>query len=108
MKAGTAEKLVLNMISTGSMARLGYVYDNLMVHVRLKNSKLIERGTTIVATSTGLQRNAARKLLRSAGNDVAVAIVIAKANVSRSDATWALKTANGSVRKAITLVGSRL
>lgn len=108
MKAGTAEKLVLNMISTGSMARLGYVYDNLMVHVRLKNSKLIERGTTIVATSTGLQRNAARKLLRSAGNDVAVAIVIAKANVSRSDATWALKTANGSVRKAITLAGSRL
>ena len=107
MKAGTAEKLVLNMISTGSMARLGYVYDNLMVHVRLKNSKLIERGTTIVVTSTGLDRNAARKLLRTAGNDVAIAIIMKKANVSRTEATRALKEANGNVRKAIAWAQTR-
>jgi len=101
MKAGTAEKMVLNMISTGSMARLGYVYDNLMVHVRLKNSKLIERGTTIVAKSTGLDRNSARKLLRASGNDVSVALVMQKADVTRLQADRAVKAANGNVREAI-------
>jgi len=108
MKAGTAEKMVLNMISTGSMARLGYVYDNLMVHVRLKNTKLIERGTTIVATSTGLNRKAASRLLRMAGNDVAIAIIMAKAEVSAAEATHALKAAHGSLRKAIALARSRI
>jgi len=107
MKAGTAEKMVLNMISTGSMARLGYVYDNLMVHVRLKNSKLIERGTTIVATSTGLERKASRKLLRASGNDVSVALVMQKAGVSRSEAARSVKAANGNVRRAIELARSQ-
>jgi N-acetylmuramic acid 6-phosphate (MurNAc-6-P) etherase len=83
------------------------VYDNLMVHVRLKNSKLIERGTTIVATTTGLDRKAARKLLRAARNDVAIAIIMEKATVSRIEAIRALKEANGSVRRAIALARTR-
>jgi len=69
--------------------------------VRLKNSKLIERGTTIVAKSTGLDRNSARKLLRASGNDVSVALVMQKADVTRLQADRAVKAANGNVREAI-------
>ena len=61
MKAGTAQKMVLNMLSTGAMARLGYVYSNLMVNVHLKNSKLLERGIRILQQATGLNRGAWRQ-----------------------------------------------
>ena len=63
MKAGTAHKMVLNMISTGAMARLGYVYGNLMVNVWTKNEKLVQRATRIVEQAIGLEHDAARKAL---------------------------------------------
>ena len=101
MKAGTAEKLVLNMLSTGAMVRLGYVYGNLMVNLHQKNSKLTERAITIVARALDTSREQAREALQRAGRDVPVAIVMAKAGVSRANAEKFLQVARGHVRRAI-------
>jgi len=101
MKAGTAQKMILNMLSTGAMTRLGCVYGNLMVNVRPRNVKLIERGVGIVEKAAGLDHRAARKLLASAGGLVQIAMVMAKAGVSRTRAVAALEESSGRVRKAI-------
>jgi N-acetylmuramic acid 6-phosphate etherase len=101
MKAGTAHKMVLNMLSTGAMVRLGYVYGNLMVNLHQKNSKLTERAVTIVERALGTNRTQARKALHAAGNDVRVAIVMRLARMSRKEAESSLKLANGNVRRAI-------
>ena len=101
MKAGTAQKMILNMLSTGAMTRLGHVYSNLMVNVRPKNEKLVERGVGILEKAAGLDRAAARKLLAAAGGRVSVAMVMAKAGVNRNHALAALSEARGQIRKAI-------
>jgi N-acetylmuramic acid 6-phosphate etherase len=101
MKAGSAEKMVLNMLSTGAMVKLGYVYGNLMVHLRQKNTKLTERAISIVQEALGLNRDEARVALRGAGGDVPVAIVMGKADVSRKIAERLLRASNGHVRRAI-------
>jgi N-acetylmuramic acid 6-phosphate etherase len=106
MKAGTAEKLVLNMLSTGAMVRLGYVYGNLMVNLHQKNSKLTERAITIVARALDTSREQAREALQRAGRDVPVAIVMAKAGVSRVSAERYLKDSRGHVRCAVTAASS--
>lgn len=103
MKAGTAQKMVLNMITTGAMTRLGYVYGNLMVNLRLKNSKLSERGITILQHAAHVDRDRARSVLKFASNDVPIALVMLKAGVSPAQATRALKSTSGHVRKAIAL-----
>ena len=100
MKAGTAQKMVLNMLSTGAMTRLGYVYGNLMVNVHLKNEKLVERGITILQKATRIGRPAAEEMLRTAGS-VPAALVMFHAEVSRADAARALRAAKGNVRAAI-------
>src|SRR5499427_7026031 len=100
MKAGTAQKMILNMLSTGAMARLGYVYSNLMINLRLKNEKLSQRGLRILANTVGLEPAEARELLAAAGNELPVAMVMAKAAVSRAEAVSALKKSGGRVRKA--------
>src|SRR6266542_3600132 len=74
MKAGTAQKLVLNMLSTGAMVRLGYVYGNLMVNLHQKNTKLVERAVAIVERVLGIGRKAAKRALKSAGGNVRHAI----------------------------------
>jgi N-acetylmuramic acid 6-phosphate etherase len=107
MKAGTAQKMILNMISTGAMTRLGYVYGNLMVNVSPKNKKLVERGVGILETAAGLNHAAARKLLAAAGGRVPVALVMAKAGASRDRAVAALKQSRGQVRRAIALANPR-
>jgi N-acetylmuramic acid 6-phosphate etherase len=84
MKAGTAQKLVLNMLSTGAMARLGYVYGNLMVNVHVKNKKLRERGLAILERAAGIERVAAEKTLRAAGRSVPVALQAARGHVRRA------------------------
>ena len=101
MKAGTAQKMVLNILSTGAMTRLGYVYGNLMVNVHQKNEKLIERTMAIVESGAGVSREVARQALRKAGNSVPAALVMLNAGVGRSQAEAALKAAGGNVRKAI-------
>jgi N-acetylmuramic acid 6-phosphate etherase len=85
MKAGTAQKMILNMLTTGAMTRLGYVYGNLMVNVSPKNRKLIERGVGILEKAAGLDHRAARKFLAAAGGRVSVAMVMAKTGVSRAE-----------------------
>ncbi len=103
MKAGTAQKMVLNMLSTGAMVRLGFVYGNLMVNVRPRNKKLAERTVSIVETGSKLQETDARRALRKSGNSVAVALVMLKAKVNRGQAQRALRSALGNVRRAIAL-----
>jgi N-acetylmuramic acid 6-phosphate etherase len=103
MKAGTAHKMVLNMISTAAMTRLGYVYGNLMVNVVPKNQKLVQRAVAILERATGENHAAATRALKASGNRTPVALVMLAANVSRGEATTALKKADGNVRKAITL-----
>ena len=106
MKAGTAQKMILNMLTTGAMTRLGYVYGNLMVNLHLKNEKLAERGLSILEKAAALDRRQARKILRAAGNRVPVALVMAKTGVSAVQASAALKKSSGHVRKAIALAES--
>jgi N-acetylmuramic acid 6-phosphate etherase len=106
MKAGTAQKMILNMLSTGAMTRLGYVYGNLMVNLHTKNEKLIERAVGILEESAGLDRAAADKLLAAAGGRVPLALVMAKAEVSRARAAAALRESRGQVRRAIALAKS--
>jgi N-acetylmuramic acid 6-phosphate etherase len=101
MKAGTAQKMILNMLTTGAMTRLGYVYGNLMVNLHLKNEKLAARGIGILEQAAEIDRAAARKLLKSAHNSVPVALVMAKAGVTRTQALSALTQARGHVRNAV-------
>jgi N-acetylmuramic acid 6-phosphate etherase len=107
MKAGTAQKMILNMLSTGAMTRLGYVYGNLMVNLHAKNSKLLERAVGILETTVGVNRETARKLLTAAGGRVPVALVMAKAEVRRTVAVAVLKESHGKVRRAIALAITR-
>ena len=101
MKAGTAQKMILNMLSTGAMARLGYVYGNLMVNVHVKNRKLWERGVTILQQAARIKRLAADRALKAAGDSVPVALVMLKAGVSKKEARRRLKVARGNVRRAM-------
>jgi N-acetylmuramic acid 6-phosphate etherase len=101
MKAGTAQKMILNMLSTGAMARLGYVYGNLMVNVHVKNKKLWARGVTILERAAGVDRGAADQALKAAGRSVPVALVMLKAGVSKPEAQRRLNVAGGNVRRAI-------
>ncbi|MFY9674597.1 MAG: N-acetylmuramic acid 6-phosphate etherase [Terriglobales bacterium] len=106
MKAGTAQKMILNTLTTGAMTRLGYVYGNLMVNLHLKNEKLAERGIGILQNAANRTRAEARKLLKDAHHSVPVALVMAKARVSRAQATSALTKSRGHVRNAISLAQS--
>jgi N-acetylmuramic acid 6-phosphate etherase len=100
MKAGTATKLVLNMLSTGSLVRLGYVYGNLMVNVQPTNVKLRDRAARIIATLTGLDTSGAEALLDRAGS-VKTAVVMNKLRLDREAAEARLKSANGQLRVAL-------
>jgi len=100
MKAGTATKLVLNMLSTGAMVRLGYVFGNLMVNVQPTNVKLRDRAARIIVAVTGLGYDEAAALIQSAGS-VKTAIVMAKLGVARSDAEKRLAATHGRLRPAL-------
>jgi N-acetylmuramic acid 6-phosphate etherase len=101
MKAATAQKMITNMITTGAMTRLGYVYENLMVNVHMHNSKLIERGIGILMRACGVSRDEAVEVIKSAGRSVPVALVMLKANVDKPEAVRRLARAEGNVRRAI-------
>ncbi len=100
MKAGTAQKLVLNMLTTATMIRLGKTYGNLMVDVQPSNAKLRDRAVRIVAEATGLDRAAAAKRLTEAGSDVKTAIVMELLGVDADVARERLAGAGGVVRAA--------
>jgi N-acetylmuramic acid 6-phosphate etherase len=101
MKAATAQKMITNMITTGAMTRLGYVYENLMVNVHMHNSKLIERGIGILMRACDVSREKAVEVIKSAGRSVPVALVMLKANVDKPEAVRRLARAEGNVRRAI-------
>jgi N-acetylmuramic acid 6-phosphate etherase len=101
LKAGTAQKLICNMLSTGAMVKLGYVYSNLMVNMHLKNKKLVERGILILESLAGVSRDAALAVLKEADMSVLLALVMLKANVNKSESAKRLRKAKGNVRKAI-------
>jgi N-acetylmuramic acid 6-phosphate etherase len=101
MKAATAQKMVLNMITTGAMTRLGYVYDNLMVNVHMQNTKLVERGISILMRACNIDRERAVLTIKSAGRSVPVALVMLKAGVDKPEAVRRLAKSDGNVRLAI-------
>ncbi len=99
--AGTATKLVLNMISTALMVRLGHVYGNLMVNVAPTNRKLEERARRIIAEVTGVSAERAGELLENSGRSVRTAIMMEKKGLSRADAEQLLARAGGRLRQAL-------
>ncbi|MCJ7552855.1 MAG: N-acetylmuramic acid 6-phosphate etherase [Ignavibacteriaceae bacterium] len=101
MKSGTAQKLVLNMLTTASMIRMGKVYENMMIDLQMTNKKLVERSKKIVMTITGLSYEEATIYLEKAKGHVKTALVMIKANVDYNEAQKRLKEADGFVRKAI-------
>jgi len=101
MKSGTAQKLVLNMLTTASMIRMGKVYENMMVDLQMTAEKLIERSRRTVMTITGLNYDAATTVLNAANGHVKTAIVMTLADVSAHEARQRLAQANGFVRQAI-------
>lgn len=101
MKSGTAQKLILNMITTTAMIRLGKVYENMMIDLQMTNKKLVERAKKVVMTITGVDYTAAERALFDAKGHVKTALVMIKAGVSYEEATARLQRASGFVRAAI-------
>lgn len=104
MKAGTAQKLILNAFSTAVMIRLGRTYSNLMVDLKATNAKLRGRLVTILVEATGIEETACRRALAQAGGDLKVALVSLLADVPPDRAKVALAAANGVVRQALHLL----
>ena len=105
LRAGTATKLVLNMISTAVMIRLGHVYGNWMVNVQPSNQKLMERARRIIRQTTGVSMERAAELLAAGGNSVRTAIIMEKTKVSRGEAERLLAQAGGRIREALASFG---
>ncbi|MFC6201748.1 N-acetylmuramic acid 6-phosphate etherase [Lactiplantibacillus nangangensis] len=101
LKAGTAQKLVLNMLSTVSMISIGKVYQNLMVDVQPTNEKLVERAKRIIMQATDCSLATATTAFDAAGQDVKLAIVMVLTDMSRDEAAQRLNTVHGFVRKAV-------
>ena len=103
LKSGTAQKLVLNMLSTASMIRIGKSYENLMVDVSVSNEKLAARAARIVVAATDCAPEAAQRYLAESGNDVKLAILMALTGLDAGAARETLKDADGFLRKAAKL-----
>lgn len=101
LKSGTAQKLVLNMISTGAMVKTGKVYQNLMVDVKATNVKLVDRACRIVVEATGAERHDAEQALQQTGFEVKPAILMILAQVTADEARQRLAQHNGYLRAAI-------
>lgn len=101
LKSGTAQKLVLNMLSTASMVGIGKVYKNLMVDVKPTNAKLVERSKHIIMEATDVSYTVANDMFEKAGKDVKLAIVMILTNVDLNEAKKRLQVAKGFVRKTI-------
>jgi N-acetylmuramic acid 6-phosphate etherase len=101
MRAGTATKLVLNMLSTAVMIRLGHVYGNLMVNVQPKNEKLVDRAIRIISAAAGVEYSRAAQLLEASGRSVKTAIVMARLGLDRPTAENKLSAAGGRIAAAL-------
>jgi N-acetylmuramic acid 6-phosphate etherase len=101
LKAGTAQKLVLNMLSTAAMVRMGFVFDNLMINVSLTNEKLRRRAVRIIEAASGIGTSSVEHAVRQAGHDLRAALVMLKAGVDAQQARWLLAASRGNLRRAI-------
>jgi N-acetylmuramic acid 6-phosphate etherase len=101
LKAGTMQKMVVNMLSTAAMARLGHVYENLMIDVVPRNQKLIDRSRRILAEASGKNLSAAEHALRQSGHKLRVALVMLKGEVDAGEAKKRLRRAGGNLREAL-------
>ena len=101
LKAGTAQKMVLNMLSTAAMVRLGHAYENLMIDLLDTNEKLSERSVRILAEASGKDLSAAKHALRQSGHNLRVALVMLKKKVDAPTAKRMLKSSTGNLRRAL-------
>lgn len=101
LKAGSAQKMVLNMLSTASMVLVGKAYKNLMVDVKTTNEKLVQRGIKMIVTATGVDFEEAKKYFDESDQSVKLAIMMILGNMKKEDAIIALKKSNGKIREAI-------
>ncbi len=101
LKAGTAQKMILNMISTGSMVKIGKVYENLMIDLQNTNEKLAVRTENIVMSATSSDREKAKRLLEEADGSAKLAITMSLLDKPADEAKDILRSAHGSIRKAI-------
>ena len=106
LKAGTAQKMVLNMISTATMVRLGYVSGNRMSNLQPRNVKLRERALRILSAETGLDQAAATKAFDAAGSDLRIALVMIKSGATKEKALAALQSSNWIVDKALSALSA--
>ena len=106
MKAGTAQKLVLNMISTATMIRLGMTYSNWMINVCMTNNKLRERGMHILQEILGVQPDEAARLTKSSGSNLKVAVIMGAIGCTREEAEKRLNDAKGNLRGVISHLGT--
>ena len=103
MKSGTAQKLVLNMLTTTAMIKMGKVYENMMIDLQVTNKKLVERSKRIVMTITGISYDEASNYLKQAGGHVKTTLVMIRAGVNVEEARKRLINTDGFVRRAIEL-----
>ena len=101
LKSGTAQKMVLNMLTTAAMARLGHVYENLMIDVRASNRKVSERIVRILAEASGESPSKAAHALRQSGHNLRVALVMLKLRLTANQAAVRLRDAKGNLRAAL-------
>ena len=101
MKAGTAQKMILNMLSTGIMIKLGYVYQNLMINVQTTNEKLVDRGIRIICEATGSSRQKAAETMKLTNNEVNTAIVMIEKKLDVDQARTLIKDNEGALAKII-------
>jgi N-acetylmuramic acid 6-phosphate etherase len=101
LKSGTAQKMVLNMLTTAAMARLGHVYENLMIDVKASNRKVSQRMVRILAEASGTSLSASTHALRRSRHNLRVALVMLKSQISAAEATIRLRKAKGDVRAAL-------
>ena len=106
MKAGTAQKMVLNMISTATMIRLGMTYSNWMINVSMTNEKLRERGKHILQEILGIKPNDAEKLVEASGANLKVAVIMGATGCDRKEAEHRLMAGNGNLRTVLGHLGS--
>jgi len=107
LKAGTAQKMVLNLLSTASMARLGRVYENWMIYVAQTNQKLQQRGARILEEAAEVSASAATHALRQSGHNLPVALLMLKTGLSAAAARRSLANAAGSVRQALNAIAPK-
>jgi N-acetylmuramic acid 6-phosphate etherase len=101
LKAGTAQKMVLNMLSTAAMVRLGHAYENLMIDLLSTNEKLSDRSLRILVEASGKSVPVTRHALRKSGRNLRVALVMLKLNADVAKAKQLLKSAGGNLRRAL-------